>query len=129
MAPRTRKSTERLKTKSKLSLARAVELIASDQLRDTTRKPVRIYYKVCNEAAKILLQITSKDPNRGWLVLLGCDAMSLYGSQIPIAFNGYCGGEEEAFATFAFYRKEAMVRYVDKVMRDQEESEKSTDHR
>jgi hypothetical protein len=99
---------------SKTTLNKALELIASDQFRDTDKKPVRVYLKIDPGAAKILLNIVGLDANRGWAVLRGCDAMSLYGSQIPLAFNGYCAGELEIFAAFAEARKDSMARWVDK---------------
>lgn len=112
MAPKSKKSSARIT--SKTTLAKAVELIASDQLRDTTKKPVRIYYKVDPAAAQILLRIAGKDYNQGWQVLLGCDALSLYGSQIPLACNGFCAGNETIFASLAASHSEDMTRWLDK---------------
>lgn len=125
MAPKSQKSSSRIN--SKTSLTKAIELIASEQIRDTSRKPVKISYKINPAAAKILVRITSRDVMRGWQVLRGCDAMSIYGSQIPIAFEGYCNGDDEVFVFFASQIKEDMARYVDKqkdvVIHDQNPSD------
>lgn len=111
MAPRTKKSSNRIN--SKTSLTKAIELIASEEVRDTSRKPVRITYKIVPAAAKILLRIAARDVSQGWLVLRGCDTMSMYGEQIPLAFEQFCNGDDEVFGFFAGQLKEDMVRFVD----------------
>lgn len=112
MAPKGSKSSRRIS--SKTSLAKAVELIASNQFRDETKKPARPYFKVDPAAAKIMIRVTANNPVQAWPVLLGCDAMSLYGSQIPLAFEGYCLGDYNRFIEQVANRHEDIVRWVDK---------------
>lgn len=119
MAGKSRKSTNRIS--SKTTLAKAVELIASNQFRDETKKPARPYFKIDPEAAKILIRITAIHPSQAWPVLMGCDALSFYGSQIPLGFNGFCLGSEETFISQVAERHEDMVRWVD-LKRSQEEN-------
>lgn len=99
---------------SKTSLAKAVELIASDKAQDSTKKPVRWYFKIDRDAARILLQITGIDANQGWQVLRSLDDMNLYGSQIPLAFNKFCQGDQDKFVVNATSRNMEMARWVDK---------------
>ena len=118
MASKSKKSSARIN--SKTTLAKAVELIASNQLRDTTKKPVRIYYKVDPDGTRILLRIAGQSFEQGWQVLMGCDAMSLYGSQIPLAYNGFCAGNQAVFASFAANRNEDMTRWLDNQKEERE---------
>jgi hypothetical protein len=111
-----RKSTPQRIT-LKTTLVKAVELIASDYLRDISKKPVRWYYKLDPEAAKILMHIASQDANLGWRVLRNCDNLSLYGSQIPLAFVGYCLDSEEKFVYLVTTGNRDMVKWVDKQRR------------
>ncbi len=99
---------------AKITLVKAVELIASDRFKDSTKKPVRWVLKINPEASKILLRVAGANPNAGWQVLFSCDALSLYGSQIPLAYKGYCAEILDAFIGFVIARDPELIRWVDK---------------
>jgi hypothetical protein len=63
------------------------------------------------------------NPSQAWQVLMGCDAMSLYGLQVPLAFNGFCLGNEAIFISQVANRHEEIVRWIDKQRKDEEEGQ------
>lgn len=99
---------------SKTTLVQAIELIGSDKIKDSSKKPARWVFVADRLAQQILLKVVGPDANTGWRVLRALDNISMYGSQIPIAFNDYCIGQPDLFIKYVLEQDNGMIRWVDK---------------
>jgi hypothetical protein len=105
--------------RSKTTLIQAIEIIASDRIKDSSKKPARWVYRPHAQAQRILLKVIAPDANIGWQVLRSLDNMNMYGDQIPLAFE-YCINERDLFVHNVVKADSKMLAWVDKQRRKQE---------
>jgi hypothetical protein len=99
---------------TRMGLIGAIEMVSSDKIRlKPEGKPARWIYTINPDVAKLLIRISGSNANLGWQTVYGCQALALYGSQILLAFNGYCNGDLAKFVQCVKDGDSEMIKWVD----------------